>query len=31
VLWLKTHPLPNATGQRGSKFPNEANLEPNSP
>ncbi len=31
VLWLTTHPLPNAIGQRGSRFPNEANLEPNSP
>ena len=31
VLWLKTHPLPNATGQPGSKFQNEADLEPSSP
>jgi ERF superfamily len=27
VLWLKTHPLPSAIGQVGSKLPNEANLE----
>jgi len=27
VLWLKTHPLPNAIGQVGSKLRNEANLE----
>jgi hypothetical protein len=31
VLWLKTHPLPNASGQRRSKVQNEANLEPGSP
>jgi hypothetical protein len=30
VLWLKTHPLPSATGQAGSKLRNEANLEPGS-
>jgi hypothetical protein len=30
VLWLKTHPLPSAIGQVGSKLPNEANLEPGS-
>jgi hypothetical protein len=27
VLWLKTHPLPSAIGQAGSKLRNEANLE----
>jgi hypothetical protein len=27
VLWLKTHPLPSAVGQTGSKLRNEANLE----
>src|SRR5262249_47901095 len=27
VLWLKTHPLPSAVGQAGSKLRNEANLE----
>jgi hypothetical protein len=27
VLWLKTHPLPSAIGQVGSKLRNEANLE----
>jgi ERF superfamily len=27
VLWLKTHPLPSAIGQVGSKLPNKANLE----
>jgi hypothetical protein len=27
VLWLKTHPLPGAIGQAGSKLRNEANLE----
>jgi hypothetical protein len=27
VLWLKTHPLPSAIGQDGSKLRNEANLE----
>jgi hypothetical protein len=27
VLWLKTHPLPGAIGQVGSKLRNEANLE----
>jgi hypothetical protein len=26
VLWLKTHPLPSAIAQTGSKLPNEANL-----
>ena len=26
VLWLKTHPLPNTTGQPGPKLENEANL-----
>jgi hypothetical protein len=27
LLWLKTHPLPGAAGQAGSKLRNEANLE----
>jgi hypothetical protein len=27
VLWLKTHPLPSAIDQGGSKLRNEANLE----
>jgi hypothetical protein len=27
VLWLRTHPLPNAVGQEGLKLRNEANLE----
>ena len=27
VLWLKTHPLPSAIGQVGSKLRNEANLK----
>jgi hypothetical protein len=27
VLWLKTHPLPSAVGQAGSKLRNKANLE----
>jgi len=27
ILWLKTHPLPSAIGQAGSKLRNEANLE----
>jgi hypothetical protein len=27
ALWLKTHPLPSAIGQAGSKLRNEANLE----
>jgi len=27
VLWLKSHPLPSAIGQAGSKLRNEANLE----
>jgi hypothetical protein len=27
VLWLRTHPLPSAIGQVGSKLRNEANLE----
>jgi len=27
VLWLKTHPLPGAIGQAGSKLRNEANLD----
>jgi hypothetical protein len=31
VLWLKTHPLPSAVGQTGSKLRNEANLEAGSP
>ena len=30
VLWLKTHPLPSAVGQAGSKLRNEANLEASS-
>jgi hypothetical protein len=30
VLWLKTHPLPSAIGQAGSKLRNEANLETDS-
>jgi hypothetical protein len=31
ALWLKTHPLPDATGQPGSKFQNKANLESDAP
>jgi hypothetical protein len=31
MLWLKTHPLPNPSGQLGKKNQNEANLEPGSP
>jgi hypothetical protein len=27
VLWLKTHPLPSAISQVGSKIQNEPNLE----
>jgi hypothetical protein len=27
VLWLKTHPLPNAVGQVEAKLQNEPNLE----
>jgi hypothetical protein len=31
ALWLKTHPLPNAAGQPGSKLQKEANLEGSAP
>src|SRR5262249_28367532 len=31
VLWLKTHPLPSAISQAGSKIQNEPNLEASSP
>jgi hypothetical protein len=31
VLWLKTHPLPSASGVAASKLQNEANLETSAP
>ena len=31
TLWLKTHPLPSAISQAGSKIQNEPNLEASSP
>jgi hypothetical protein len=31
VLWLNTHPLPNPTGEPGSRLRNEAILEGGAP